>query len=178
MRIELSNFFKYYDDKLAHHREAIAELEASILKLDPKLLEDSAEWVETYRNKPEPKPEPAELVLPVPYYPQTDNYTQPDRTCNSSACAMALEYFRPGTLKGPKGDDAYIREVFAIGDTIDHSVQTEVLASYGVSSEFSYSLSFDDLDRELEAKRPVVIGILHRGTLSCPHRRSYGCGYW
>ena len=33
---------------------------------------------------------------------------------------------------------------------------------------FSYSLTFADLDRELAAGRPVVIGILHRGTLSSP----------
>jgi hypothetical protein len=47
-------------------------------------------------------------------------------------------------------------------------VQTRVLASYGIQSSFSYSLSFADLDRELAAGRPVVIGILHRGTLSAP----------
>ena len=168
MRIDLANFFKYYDDKLSHHREAVSELEAALEKLAPELLDDSAEWVETYRNKPEPKPEPADLILPVPYYPQTDNYTQPERTCNSSACAMALEYFRPGTLRGPKGDDDYIRKVFAIGDTTDHSVQTKVLDDYGVKSEFKYNLSFTDLDAELEAKRPVILGILHRGTNAYP----------
>ena len=168
MRIELKNFFKYYNEKLAHHREAIGILEAALDKLSPELLDDSSEWVETYRNKPEPKPEPADLVLPVPYYPQTDNYIQPERTCNSSSCAMALEYFRPGTLKGAKGDDAYLRKAFAVGDTTDHSVQTEVLSRYGVESEFQYNLSFAELDAELEAKRPVVIGILHRGTLEKP----------
>jgi len=168
MRIDLKNFFKYYDDKLVHHNEAIELLEKELEKSAPHLLDDSSEWVETYRNKPEPKPEPADTVLPVPYYPQTDNYTQPDRTCNSSACAMALEYFRPGTLQGPKGDDEYIRKVFAIGDTTDHSVQTKVLKDYGVDSTFSYNLSFDDLDKELAAKRPVVIGILHRGSLRYP----------
>jgi GH24 family phage-related lysozyme (muramidase) len=168
MRIELSNFFKFYDDKLSHHREAVAELEAALIKAAPELLEDESEWVETYRNKPEPNPEPAELLLPVPFYPQTDNYTEPDRTCNSSSCAMTLEYFRPGTLRGPKGDDDYIRKVFAVGDTTDHSVQTKVLKDYGVDSEFKYNLSFDDLDKELEEKRPVVLGILHRGTLSAP----------
>ena len=168
MRIELSNFFKFYDDKLSHHREAVSELEAALIKAAPELLEDESEWVETYRNKPEPKPEPAELLLPVPFYPQTDNYTQPERTCNSSSCAMVLEYFRPGTLRGPKGDDDYIRKVFAVGDTTDHSVQTKVLKDYGVDSEFKYNLSFDDVDKELEEKRPVVLGILHRGTLSSP----------
>jgi hypothetical protein len=43
-----------------------------------------------------------------------------------------------------------------------------LLASYGIQSHFSYGLSFDDLDRELAAGKPVVIGILHRGPLSAP----------
>jgi len=73
-----------------------------------------------------------------------------------------------GILKGAQGDDAYIRKVFAIGDTTDHSVQTNVLNSYGVKSHFSYNLSFADLDREIANQRPVVIGILHRGSLSNP----------
>jgi len=81
---------------------------------------------------------------------------------------MALEYFRPGTLNGPKGDDEYIRKVFNIGDTTDHSVQTAVLNDYGVKSSFHYDLDFPDLDAELLAKRPIVIGILHRGTLQNP----------
>lgn len=167
MKIELKSFFKYYDEKLIHHREAISQLEEALEKLAPELLDDSSDWVNTYRNKPKPEPKPA-AILPVPYYPQTDNYTQPERTCNSSACAMALEYFRPGTLRGPKGDDAYIREVFALGDTTDPWVQTKVLAEYGVKSEYFYNLCFADLDRELENKRPVVIGILHRGPLDAP----------
>ena len=133
MKIELKSFFKYYDEKLIHHREAISQLEEALEKLAPELLDDSSDWVNTYRNKPKPEPKPA-AILPVPYYPQTDNYTQPERTCNSSACAMALEYFRPGTLRGPKGDDAYIREVFALGDTTDPWVQTKVLAEYGVKT--------------------------------------------
>jgi hypothetical protein len=81
---------------------------------------------------------------------------------------MCLEYFKPGTLKGPKGDDAYIQKVFAIGDTTDHGVQTRVLQDYGVSSRFSYNLTFNDLDRELSNNKPIVIGILHRGPLSAP----------
>jgi hypothetical protein len=47
-------------------------------------------------------------------------------------------------------------------------VQTKVLATYGIKSSFSYSLTFADLDRELAAGRPVVIGILHRGPSSNP----------
>jgi hypothetical protein len=81
---------------------------------------------------------------------------------------MCLEYFKPGTLKGAKGDDAYVEKVFAIGDSTDHTVQTKVLESYGIKSRFNYNLSFADIDKSLSAGKPVVIGILHRGSLSAP----------
>ena len=132
----------------------------------PELIQDDSEWVEIFREK---APVPAQTgVLAVPYYPQTDNYRDANRTCNSSSCAMCLEYLKPGTLKGAKGDDAYVQKVFAIGDSTDHTVQTRVLESYGVKSQFSYNLSFADLDKSLSAGKPVVIGILHRGSLSAP----------
>jgi hypothetical protein len=166
MQIDLHNFFKHYDEKNPKHVAAVEQFEKDLLAKASDLMQDEANWVITYRT-PNTPPQP-QGVLNVPWFPQTDNYTQPDRTCNSSSCAMCLEYFKPGTLVGPQGDDAYIRKIFAVGDTTDHSVQTLVLQSYGVSSEFRYNLSFDDLDRELSAGRPVCIGILHRGPLSSP----------
>lgn len=165
MRIDLHNFFKYYDEKNPKHVAAVEQLEVDLADKCPELMDDSANWVRIYRTKVEPT---IPGVLNVPYFPQTDNYRDANRTCNSSSCAMCLEYFKPGTLVGPKGDDAYVRKVFSVGDTTDHSVQTKVLDSYGIKSHFSYNLSFDDLDRELASGRPVVIGILHRGTLSSP----------
>jgi GH24 family phage-related lysozyme (muramidase) len=163
--IDLHNFFKHYDDKNPKHVEAAAMLEKILIAKLPDEMRNESGWVKTFRTKPE---KPKSSVLDVPFFPQTDNYRDADRTCNSSACAMVLEYLKPGTLKGAKGDDAYVQKVFAVGDTTDHLVQTRVLASYGVKSTFSYSLGFDDLDRELAAGRPVVIGILHRGSLSAP----------
>jgi hypothetical protein len=164
-RIDLHNFFKHYDEKNPKHVAAVEEFEKTLEKKAPEEMEDSANWVKIYRTQPE---KPKSSILDVPYFPQTDNYRDANRTCNSSACAMVLEYFKPGTLKGAKGDDAYVQKVFAIGDSTDHVVQTRVLASYGIKSHFSYGLSFADLDRELAAGRPVVIGILHRGSLSAP----------
>lgn len=166
MKIDLNNFFKFYDEKNPKHVAAVEELEKNLEKYADALLEDNSNWVRIYRTKIEqPK---TSIRLSVPYYPQTDNYRDASRTCNSSSCAMCLEYLKPGTLKGPTGDDAYIRKVFSIGDTTDHSVQTKVLSQYGVNSEFRYNLSFSDIDNELASSRPVVIGILHRGTLSAP----------
>ena len=165
MRIDLHNFFKHYDEKNPKHVAAVEQFEKDLSSSVSSLLEDDANWVRIYRTQPE---KPKSSILDVPFFPQTDNYRDAHRTCNSSACAMALEYFKPGTLKGAKGDDAYVQKVFSIGDSTDHLVQTRVLASYGIKSHFSYSLSFSDLDRELSNGRPVVIGILHRGSLSAP----------
>ena len=163
MQVDLHNFFKYYDDTNPKHVAAVEQLEVDLMQKCPDLMDDLSNWVRIFRTKPT-----IEGVLDVPYYPQTDNYRDAHRTCNSSACAMCLKYFRPEALQGAKGDDAYIRKVFAIGDTTDHSIQTRVLNGYGVRSEFRYNLGFADLDSELSVGRPVVIGILHRGSLSYP----------
>jgi len=162
MKIDHHNFFKFYDEKNPNHVKAVQILEDTLPNV---FMQDDSEWVKVYRARVEA---PKSNILPVPWFPQTDNYRDPQRTCNSSSCAMCLEYFKPGTLVGPKGDDAYIRKVFAVGDTTDHAVQTRVLQSYGVKSDFRYNLTFADLDRELSAGRPVCIGILHRGSLSAP----------
>ena len=162
MTLDLHNFFKYYDENNANHVAAVQWLEDN---LPASFLDDDVEWVSIYRKKAAGG---VSNPLPVPYFPQTDNYTNAERTCNSSSCAMCLEYFKPGTLQGSKGDDAYVKRVFEIGDTTDHTVQTKVLEGYGIKSRFSQSLTFADLDRELAAGRPVVIGILHRGPLSAP----------
>ena len=168
MKVDLHNFFQYYDSKNPKHVAAVEQLEVD---LDSKLLDDSANWVRIFRTQPEV---PKTTTLAVPYYPQTDNFSLPDSTCNSSACAMCLEFLKPGSLPaGPKGDDAYLKKVLALGNSTDHSVQTKVLQSYGLSSVFRYNLNFSDLDAELASGRPVVLGILHRG----PESRPTGSGH-
>ena len=167
---DLHAFFEHFSERNACHVKAVGQLEEAMAKTDPECLVDDgaggatdAAWIEKFRSKP-----PIPPILAVPYFNQVDNYRDAHRTCNSSSCAMCLEFLKPGTLQGAKGDDAYVTKVFAIGDTTDHAVQTKVLASYGVKSHFSYNLSFADLDKSLAAGKPVVIGILHRGSLSAP----------
>jgi len=168
--VDLHKFFEFFSERNAGHVEGVSLLEAAMAQTDPDCLVDDgsggtqdAAWIEKFRSKP-----PIPPVLAVPYFNQVDNYRDAHRTCNSSSCAMCLEFLKPGTLNGAKGDDAYVTKVFAIGDTTDHAVQTKVLASYGVKSHFSYNLTFADLDKSLAAGKPCVIGILHRGSLSAP----------
>jgi len=166
MKVDLHNFFQYYDPKNPKHVAAVEQFEKDLEQKQPNLIRDESNWVRIFREKVSAPLQTG--VLSVPYYPQTDNYRDASRTCNSSSCAMCLEFLKPGTLKGAQGDDAYIQKVFSVGDTTDHAVQTRVLESYGVQSEFLYNLGFSDLDKSLSAGKPVVIGILHRGSLSAP----------
>lgn len=168
MEIDLHNFFKYFDEKNPKHVAAVEELENILREKHPNLIQDSANWVRVYRTKLAD----SNVVLDVPFYSQLDNYTQKDKTCNSSCCAMVLEYLLPGTLNGLRGDDAYLKKVLQIGDSTDHTVQTKVLNSYGVKSEFFYNLNFEDLDREISEGVPVVAGILHRGPTTNPAKNA------
>jgi hypothetical protein len=105
--------------------------------------------------------------LQVPFWPQTDNFTQSERTCNTSSCAMALEFFKPEAVIN---DDQYLKKLIdgGYGDTTDHSAQGNLLASYGLKSTWHTNLSLADLEKEIRAGRPVVCGILHRGSESAP----------
>lgn len=118
----------------------------------------------------EERPAPAGdggIRLTVPYFNQVDNYTQPYRSCNSSSCAMCLAFFRANAIKG---DDEYLRRLITggYGDTMDHGAQTRLLKDYGLRSTWHTNLDFADLETELRLGRPVVIGILHRGSLAAP----------
>ena len=105
--------------------------------------------------------------LKIPFWPQTDNYTQSERTCNSSSCAMVLEFFKPEAVVN---DDQYIKKLIdgGYGDTTDHSAQGRLLADYGLKSTWHTDMSIAALEMEIRAGRPVVCGILHRGSESAP----------
>ena len=87
---------------------------------------------------------------------------------------MLLEYLKPGTCPGEKGDDIYVHRVFEYGDTTDAYVQVKALASFGVSSKFIQNASLDTLREQIDRGIPVPIGILHHGPASAPS----GGGHW
>jgi hypothetical protein len=162
------DFIKYYDEHNSKHQEAFKKLAALV----PDQLDDDAEWVKTYREKP---PAPAvKPVLDVRYFSQRDNYRDASRTCFSSSCAMLTEYLKPGTLPGDKGDDKYVEQVFKIGDSTDASVQVQTLKHFGISARFTTNGTFATLDSQLAKGIPVPVGILHHGPSSAPS----GGGHW
>lgn len=113
--------------------------------------------------------------LPVRAYMQLDSETdQARRMCFSSSCAMLLEFLKPGTLKGPNGDDQYLRTVQRFGDTTDVQAQLKALAHYGVKARFVQDANFEVIEQRIRGGIPVPCGYLHRG----PVDRPSGGGHW
>jgi hypothetical protein len=109
------------------------------------------------------------LNIPTKYFSQRDNFTQALRTCNSSSNAMYLEWLQR-IIGGNviSNDDEYLRRVLGVGDTTEHWVQTRVLESYGVKTIWATNANFDFVSKLLDIGFPVVVNILHRGSLSRP----------
>jgi hypothetical protein len=110
--------------------------------------------------------QPRDLRLAVPYYSQRDNLVEAERTCSTSSHAMLVSFLKPGAIKGD--DDYYRRFVQSIFDSPDWGGHTMALEKLGIRSEFRTDLSYKDLDRSLEAGYPVVMGVLHKGSLKTP----------
>jgi hypothetical protein len=110
--------------------------------------------------------------LDVPYFYQRDSKTgHGERSCQSSALAMIVEYINPGLIDD---DDDYLNIVFRYGDTISQSAQTKALDSLGLKNNFSQNGSEADLLKILDAGCPVAVGILHKDNISNPS----GGGHW
>lgn len=155
--IDFVQVFQSYK-ALPHQNAALKWLEQSS---QPKMLEG---FFRMWRDWSQTTPQGGTIRLKVPYYQQVDNKYEPMRTCNTSSCAMVARYL------GAKlsGDDEYYKIVRKYGDTTDHNAQTKALAEIGVKSSWHTNLSFEDLDQSLTMGMPIVIGILHRGSLNSP----------
>jgi Peptidase_C39 like family len=118
-----------------------------------------------------------DLTARTTYFSQRDNYAMPYRTCNSSSNAMYLDWLLSATgRKRLLGDDEYLRNLLRIGDTIYHENQTACIKNYGFSTRWVESGN-QDSERDFHTDRitellnngiPVVVNILHRGSLSAP----------
>jgi len=161
------NFFKYYEGK-PHQDESLQVLYD---ELEPRLKDDLSEWVRIYRRRESTPPSTTGKALNVPYFSQRDNYRDANRTCFSSSCAMMLKYLKPDAISG---DDDYIRTVFTIGDTTEAWVHQEALRKYGVEAKFVQNANINTLKKQIDAGKPVPIGILHHGPASAPS----GGGHW
>ncbi len=119
------------------------------------------------------KPAKKGKKLPVMYFSQRDNAAQAHRTCNTASCWMGALYMKTSLWEAcgedPNADlNFYLPKVEAYGDTTDHGAQTNALSGLGVKSEWHTTLTMEDVKAELNAGRPVVLGVLHKGHVSSP----------
>lgn len=117
-----------------------------------------------------PARKPTNPLSGVPKYRQTDSarVEQRERTCFSSTAAMALEFLKPGTLKGPNGDDQYLGRLLVHEDSTSAAAQVAALASYGVKARLVTDADFRLVEEQIDQGRPVGIGFIHRGPVNNP----------
>ncbi|MDB9425433.1 hypothetical protein PN437_11095 [Microcystis aeruginosa CS-564/01] len=103
------------------------------------------------------------------YFSQRDNYRDAHRTCNSSSNAMYLDWLlRIIGKPGLDSDDGYLKKVFSIGDSPDHSVQTKAIKQYGFNTKWMTDRDTPFVEDLVEAGFPVVVNILHKGPITNP----------
>ena len=167
--VKLTDAAKYYKEE-AHQKAAWEALEASLTE------EQQEAFTKAFRGpqKPprDPLPDTPNFPLDVTYFYQRDSKTgHGERSCQSSALAMAVEYIDPEILFD---DDDYLNKVFKFGDTVSQLAQKAALDSIGIKSQFRMNGSEPDLLNILNKGYPVPIGVLHKGSIFAPS----GGGHW
>jgi GH24 family phage-related lysozyme (muramidase) len=109
-------------------------------------------------------------LLNVKWQSQLDNKSGTGyRECFSSSCAMLAMFW--GKVAN---DDAYNAVRAKYGDTTSAEAQLAALRSLGLKADFHTNGTQKDLEREIDAGRPVAVGWLHQGPASAPR----GGGHW
>ena len=167
--LSLLPFFQFFKKGDPHQLAAIAELEKSI---DQDLLDDEAEWFEMWKTSGI-----HQEVYGVPYYRQLDSPTGYGyRECFDSAAAMVAAFHH-----GVKSQGAYRQIRRKFGDTTEVHAQVSALKSLGLDADFRRDARVEDIEIEIDAGRPLMVGWLHKGDFTkgkpavCDKN---GCGHW
>ncbi len=163
---------EYFLERAAEHHKGERHQIAAWRTLEDSLTSEQLEaFKAAYRGTQQPSG--AVFPLDVPYYYQRDSKTgHGERSCFSSAMAMALDYIDPDAIKGD--DDWYLNQVFRFGDSVSSEAQVAAAHSLGFAAEFRMDGSEELLLEILDSGTPVPIGILHHGTVDQPS----GGGHW
>ena len=167
--LSLLPFFQFFKKGDPHQLAAIAELERAI---DKDLLDDEAEWFAMWKTSGI-----HQEVYGVPYYNQLESPTGYGyRECFDAASAMVVAFHR-----SVKSQDAYRQVRRKYGDTTEVHAQVSALRSLGLDAEFRKNTRVEDIEIEIDAGRPLMVGWLHKGNLTkgkpavCDND---GCGHW
>ncbi|MCT0203800.1 C39 family peptidase [Synechococcus sp. CS-602] len=171
----LMDRFQYFESK-EQQQDAVAMLHDAIGRIEQQqgqaeILLEEAPWSLRF-SEPDPKPPATEHSNPlvVPYFSQNDNASGTGyRECFSSSCAMLAAFW--GKVSS---DDAYNVIRAQYGDSTEAQAQLSALRSLGLEANFFTNGVTADLNKEIDAGRPVATGWLHKGPSSSPS----GSGHW
>lgn len=162
---EFANFFRYYKGEV-QQLDGVELLRQALVASNPALVDQDAEWVKRFRERPAGIPNP----LAVPYQNQNDNASGSGyRECFSSSCAMLAMFW-----KRIPDDDSYNAIRSKYGDSTSSEAQLLALRSLGLKANFHTDGNASSLENEILQGRPVAVGWLHHGT---PQAASGG-GHW
>ena len=167
--LSLLPFFQFFKKDDPHQLAAIAELEKSI---DQDLLSDEAEWFEMWKTSGI-----HQEVYGVPHFSQLDSSTGYGyRECFDSAAAMVAAFHRVVETQ-----NVYRQRRRKHGDTTEVHAQVSALRSFGLDAEFRQNVRIEDIEIEIDAGRPLMVGWLHKGDFTKGQPAccdTNGSGHW
>lgn len=166
--LALLPFFQFFRGT-PHQLAAVKQLQDS---LPQELLDEDAAWFDAWRASGM-----QQQVFGVPYFRQLESSSgYGERECFSAAAAMVAAFHdRASSL------DLYNAMRAKIGETTSVEVQLETLRLLGLEARFSRNVTSDEIEDEITAGRPVLVGWLHQGNMlrgERPMCNGFGCGHW
>ncbi|PZU97146.1 MAG: hypothetical protein DCE90_08420 [Pseudanabaena sp.] len=105
---------------------------------------------------------PKRKVLGVPYFSQLDNPRDPFVTCNVTSIAMVLAFYgqRSRNPRQQLEDELYqwVIDRYGRQARTDNDVLQKLYNAYGYKGNFATSRTWTQINQEILANRPVVIG--------------------
>jgi len=164
LMLDLLKYFEHFRLGNPYQHAAIAQLQED---LPQHLKDEDAEWLQAW------KAAGVEQQVHAPYYHQLSSETGYGyRECFSAVSAMAAAFH--GRVNS---FDFYNRIRKRLGDTTSVDVQLNALRTLGLDAEFRADGTFDDLENEIDAGRPVIVMYLDKGSVSDPVCNDDGCGH-
>ncbi len=170
MSISLVNVAKYYKGE-PHQARALERLEAQIRAVRPDLLEESSDFLRTWRTPPKPQEVSNQIVsfessngtvkLKVPFLSQLDNVNNPHGSCNVSSVAMCMGYFGH-PVKNPKTGEQLEDELYRYMSNNGLSRHSptdlaQVAKIYGYQDDFQPDAKWGDVKKWLDSGKPCIV---------------------
>jgi uncharacterized protein YvpB len=159
--------FKAYNPAIKHQKDGVRRLYEAIQSGVPadQILSENAQWAKTFSPAIVKK-----NPLTVHYFAQGDNGPEGWRECQPTSVAMCLNFLRVKDPFGPGiiDDNGFVKLVKSYGDVTNQASVSKALASLKIKHRFVTDCSEGQAKQEIDAGRPLAVGMLHHGSATAP----------